>query len=281
MPNEDLILAPAAHVVVRDSRSVQCGIDARRAGIVEVAHPRAVAAALAGARRATPRPELIERLRAAGLPRLAAASLVGELVEYRVLRRADADRAPITVLGSGRLARLTAALLREDGLAVRRPPGGSPGDARGLYGLRGPVLLVDSAAQYGRLVPALLRHCPTVLPTLLLGAQGVIGPARIEGAGPCPVCYVLHRNEEDPRWYRVLTQVTDPGYGPALHATAARLSACGAWLAGATPEPPGHPGMALGPGEVLNIDPYRAAGMERRAALRPHPRCVLCGRLGR
>ncbi|MEK0374026.1 hypothetical protein, partial [Corynebacterium mastitidis] len=82
MTNEDLILAPAAHVVVRDSRSVQCGIDARRAGIVEVAHPRAVAAALAGARRATPRPEIIERLRAAGLPRLAAASLVGELVEY-------------------------------------------------------------------------------------------------------------------------------------------------------------------------------------------------------
>ncbi|WPF66665.1 MULTISPECIES: hypothetical protein [unclassified Corynebacterium] len=274
-----LMLASAATVVVRDDTAVQCGVDSRRVGIIEVPRPAAVAAVLCLARQPLPRAELIARLRATGMPDLAATALVQELEDYRVLRRPPGAEVAITILGRSPLARLSAALLREEGWRVRRPFSADPADLRQAPG---PVLVVDCAAHYARLTPLLLRHCPTFLPALLIDAHGLIGPARIAGVGACPLCQVLHHHEEDPKWFSVLAQaqgqVHEAAHAPvaALHATAARLCACAAWLAGGQPEPPGHPDMELTPGEVLRLDPYSPAPMERREILGPHPRCAWC-----
>lgn len=270
-----LMLAPAATVVVRDDTAVQCGVDSRRAGIIEVPHPRAVAAVLAEARHPTPKTELIARLAATGLPALAATALVQELEDYRVLRHPPSRQIALTVLGDSPLARLSAALLREEGWRVRRPLLPDPTD---LPRAPGPVLVVDCAAHYTRLIPPLLRRCPTFLPALLIDAHGFIGPARIAGEGACPLCEILYHQEKDPRWFPVLRQVQGLAHAPlpALHATAARLCACAAWLAGGEPEPPGHPEMAVTPGETLRIDPYSPGPMERREVIAPHPRCAWC-----
>ncbi|KQB87571.1 hypothetical protein Clow_00630 [Corynebacterium lowii] len=267
-----VVLAQAAQVLVRDERHVQCGVDSRRAGIIEVPDARAVATALRELRQPTARTEVIARLCEAGLPPLAAASLLHELLAYRVLRVPSHLRRPVTIVGRSPLARLSADLLRQSGLTVRHALG-----ARDLAQARGPVLVIDCADRYAHLSPLLLAHCPTFLPALLIDAQGIIGPLRLRGAGPCPLCYVLHRNEEDPRWFPVLAQ-RDSARSPAtvLHATAARLSALGAWLAGVQPEPPGHAPMTLRPGEVLRLSPYSPGDMEERSALAAHPRCVLC-----
>ncbi|KQB84112.1 hypothetical protein [Corynebacterium oculi] len=158
---------------------------------------------------------------------------------------------------------------------MRRPYGADPAD---LHQAPGPVLVVDCAADYARLVPLLLRHCPTFLPALLIDAHGVIGPARIAGVGACPLCEVLYRQAEDPRWFPVVHQAQAAAQAPAptLHATAARLSAYAAWLAGGAPEPPGRPDMALAPGEMLRLDPYSPSLLERREIIHPHPRCAWC-----
>ncbi|MBC3185875.1 hypothetical protein H7347_04705 [Corynebacterium sp. zg-331] len=271
-----LVLAAAATVVVRDATAVQCGVDSLRAGIIEVPRPGAVAAALSAARNPIPRAELVARLVAAGMPSLAATALIRELEAYRVLRRPRRTESPITVVGHSPLARLSAALLREEGWRVRRSACAEPGDLRQA---RGPVLVVDCAAHYGRLTPLLLQHCPTFLPALLIDGHGLIGPARISGRGACPLCHVLYRHEEDPRWFRVLAQAQAAAGAPpaALHTTAARLSSCAAWLAGGQDQPPGHPGVELAPGEVLRLDPHAARDMEHRETIPPHPRCPWCG----
>ena len=114
-----LRLATGAHVFLRGRDAVQFGLDATRAGIVETTHAPMLVAGLLSARRPRTRSELRTVLHEAGLGREAAASLLDDLEVYRIL--VPVAEYQVVLLGRGRLAEATSALLRGSGVTVRQP----------------------------------------------------------------------------------------------------------------------------------------------------------------
>lgn len=267
-------LAAGAHVFLRGHDALQFGLDATRAGIIETARAPVLMATLLSARRPRPRTELLDGLVTAGLSREAAASLLDDLIAYRILiERVDRE---VILLGRGLLAQHLTELLTAKGITVRSPIRGESEFAYLAATRVGvPVVVVDRLAHSKAMAPMLSRFARTWVSCSVIDHQGVIGPLRIGAQGPCPLCADLHRTDADAFWHRVVTQL--PG-GPArpdpavLAATAAQTAVIVAELVG-VPPPPGHAAPVLRTGAVHTVDPW--AGVHRET-MSVHPRCPVC-----
>ena len=269
-----LELATGVHVFLRGRDALQFGLDAGRAGIVETARAPMLMAVLLSARHPRGRAELVAGLVSAGLSRTAADSLLDDLVAYRILIPRPARG--VILLGRGRLAQSITELLSAKGVTVRSPIRGESEFAYlAAAEVDAPVVVVDRLAHSRAVSPMLTRFARTWVSCSVIDHRGVIGPLRIDGRGPCPLCADLHRTDADPFWHRVVTQV--PG-GPArpdaavLAATAAQAAVLVAELVGHLP-PPGYAPLGPQPGEVLSVDPWSGI---RREAMAVHPRCPVC-----
>jgi len=273
-----LRLATGAHVFLRGRDAVQFGLDATRAGIVETTHAPMLVAGLLSARRPRTRSELRTVLHEAGLGREAAASLLDDLEVYRIL--VPVTEYQVVLLGRGRLAEATSALLRGSGVTVRQPV---KGESEFVYLAEAdidrdppvPVIVADRLAHSKAMAPMLSRFARTWVPGAIVDQRGMVGPVRMDGRGPCPLCADLHRTDVDGFWHRVVTQM--PG-GPSqpdpvvVAATAARLAAWALALCGA-PAPPGRPPVIPAPGQVVTVDPY---GGDESDTWGTHRRCPVC-----
>lgn len=269
-----LQLSPGAHVFLRGARAVQFGLDATRAGVVETPAAPAIVATLLGVRRATTREALQGLLVEVGLSPTAARSLLDDLLAYRILR--PVPNASVVVLGRGRLAEATGAVLRGSGVTVRAPLRGESELAYIAEGDVGsPVLVLDRLAHARTMAPLLSRFVRTWLPAAVVDARGLVGPLRLVGQGPCPMCVDLHRTGADGYWHRVVTQLPAGPVDPdpvVVAATAAQVATVALALLGVA-EPPGTPRRLLSPGQVTVVDPYTR---NRRSRMTVHPRCPVC-----
>lgn len=293
-----LRLAPTAHAFVRDRRRVQFGLDARSAGIAEVPRPAAAVTAVLALHEPHSPAEAVERLAAAGLAEPAAAALVDDMLARGLLVAVPRRRPTVVVLGRGNLAEATAGLLAAAGAQVRRPLRGESDTAylaAAPAAPEVPVLAVDRLAHARALAPALIREAPTFLPVALVDDCGWVGPAHIDGEGPCPLCVDLHRAGRDPRWAQVVAQFpTGPPHPDAVlaaataaHAARVALSLADAVAPGAAgtgAHPHGAAGAGVGkregthvagtaPGEFARVRP----GLAPETAVWPrHRRCPVC-----
>lgn len=272
----ELILAPGAHVFLRGGDAVQFGVDATRAGVIETDHAPALASALLVARRAIGRDALESRIRDIGFSSAAARSLVADLVSYRILVAPPGGS--LIILGRSRLARSIASLAGESGMSVRAPlRGESEYSYLSHADVDVPVLVVDRLAHSRTMAPLLSRFAHTWVPAAILDGRGVIGPLRIRGTGPCPMCLDLHRSDRDGRWYPTVSQLPGGPHTPdplTLAATAARVITVVQQLLGRHLEPPGSPRRQLVSGSYLEVDPRSPA--EHSRIIVPHPRCPVC-----
>ncbi|MDO5512253.1 hypothetical protein [Corynebacterium sp.] len=269
-----LRLAHGAHVYLRGRDALQFGVDATRAGVVETTLAPVIMSALLRARRARPRTELVTTLTSAGLDRAAAESLLDDLCAYRIL--VPQEEHSVILLGRGRLAQQLVDILHTSGVTVRSPVRGESEYAYlAAAEVTVPVVVVDRLAHSRAMAPMLTRFAPTSVPVSLVDHRGVIGPLRIDAAGPCPLCHDLHHTDRDTQWHRVVTQL--PG-GPASPSPAAEGMVAGqagaliAALAG-VPAPPGVAPLSPAPGEVTITDPW--VGVTREV-MHSHPRCPVC-----
>ena len=267
-------LADGAHVYLRGRDAVQFGLDATRAGIVETTHAPLIMATLLGTRRPRTRGDLLTALCGAGLSREAATSLVDDLLVYRIL--VPVEPRSVILLGRGRLATAVSELLRDARLSVRTPIRGESefaylAEADGSL----PVIVVDRLAHSRAMSPMLTRLARTWIPVSVVDHRGVIGPLRIDAAGPCPLCADLHHTDTDPYWHRVVTQLPGGPVHPApatVAGTAAHTAAVVGALLG-VPAPPGVTPLQPRPGEVTVTDPWTGT---QRTVLEVHPQCPVC-----
>lgn len=269
-----LRLADGAHVYLRGRDALQFGVDATRAGVVETAQAPMIMSTLLAARRARPRMELLDRLVAAGLARTAAASLLDDLVAYRIL--VPPRDASVIVLGRGRLAQLLTEMLTAAGVTVRSPVRGESEYAYlAAAEITVPVVVVYRLAHSRAMAPMLTRFAPTSVPVSVVDHRGVIGPLRIDAAGPCPLCHDLHHTDRDGLWHRVVTQLPGGPVRPSpatLSMVVGQSTAVIAELAGGT-TPPGVSPLSPVPGEILVTDPWAGS---TREVMDTHPRCPVC-----
>ncbi|MGX0119275.1 hypothetical protein [Corynebacterium otitidis] len=271
-----LQLAGGCHPVVRDAGSIQFGLEADRGPIIAVPEPTRAIGALRRLARPQPASAAAAALERAGLPPERARAALDELVGYGVL--VEPGGPAIALIGGGPLARAIGTMLAEEPASLVRPLPGQRVE-RFLKGLeRGcVVVLADQHAHSALLAPALLGAVDSWLPAALMGGSGVVGPARVAGEGPCPVCTDLRRVARDEAWLRIAAQLPAglPGAaGVVLAATAAAAAAQALALAGA-PAPPGRARRAPRAGAMLVVDPVAGS---RRGRARSHPRCPACWR---
>lgn len=275
--NYSVQLSAAAQICIRPGPAIQFGIDASRAGVFDALTPGAVqgvALAILTARHAVPRQTVAAGLIAAGLSDAGAQSLIEDLLNYRVLRALPA-KPVVAMLGDDRLAGHISDMLRRSGITVREPV---PGECDAAFLARVcvkrdiPVVAVNRPASEAA---ELGEHAATWFPVALLDGRGQLGPLRIDGAGPCPMCLELRRTEIDPMWCTVdpweCPPIPDP---PVMAATTARVVACVLSFLGCGSEPPGTRRIRLLPGEMQEIDVY--ADEIRRWYIEPHPTCPAC-----
>lgn len=270
-----LQLSAGTQIVLRDDRTVQFGLDATRAGIIQVPRAAKVAHALLRLRAPTEHQDAVTALAAAGMHPAQAAILVDDLVAYRVLRPATTP--VVGLIGQSPLAEMTEQILTSAGVRIRRPLRKEVHvdfirDSRGKY----PLVLADQGPRTNRLAKCLAQHPTTWVAGSVVDARGVIGPVQINGQGSCLGCLDLHRVEVDPDWMHVMSQHDNPAGQVAVPttvaATAAWLAMLAAQLAG-LPDPPGVEAVAPEPGHIIEVDPYRG---NRRYRLPQHSRCPFC-----
>lgn len=267
-------LAPGVQVIRRGEAAVQFGLDATRAGVLELPSARAVAGALMRLRAPTPLSTVLNRLVTAGLRPLAAQGLLDDLLRYGVLR--SAAQRNVVLVGRSALARATMTVLTDSGVTVRTPLAGeSERDYLTAADSATPVLLVDRLPYAKTLSPVLARSTATWLSGAVLDSRGMVGPLRLNGAGPCPLCVDLHRCEVDRQWAKIIARQTAQPASPdraAVAATAAVLATVTLKVIGA-PDPPGAFRPAPQAGAVIEVDPY---GASRRYRMRRHRHCPVC-----
>ena len=274
-----VVLAPGSAVFCREETVVQFGMDATRVGVAETGSALAVATAFNTAREPVSPEDLSHRLRAAGLEEAAALSLIEDALDYGILwphREAAEKTDTIVLMGESTLAYNLRARLEEDGFQVRIPLEEDNAfsyihDLDGMY----PVLAVDQLHCPLDCANALAGTDTTWLPVSLLDNRGVIGPVRVQGRGPCPLCAHLSRVDTDPRWNIISTQLTRVRRTPeavVLDAVAAHTQVIIRRLMG-RPLPPGAPTAKPRPGQQWEVDVY---GHHQQRTVIAHPRCPVC-----
>ncbi|MCZ9309204.1 hypothetical protein ACUY3K_07540 [Corynebacterium uberis] len=262
--------------LLRDGSHVQFGLDATTAGVLHVDHAAQVVAALCPLADA---PEelctLSSRLVAAGMDAHDAAIVLSDLLAYGIIHPVP-ETPTVIIVGRSPLADALAALTDSLSFTVRRPLAQEDLRSYLSYSAPGtPVVLADQLAYTRTIAPAIVAGADIIIPAAIMDARGVVGPLRMWGSGPCPMCRDLHRSQADPGWHRVA-----PDYGPAAQradpvlvaATAARAAAWLSILSG-LPAPPGWPHSTPLPGDVITVDPY---GTTTASQCHTHRLCPLC-----
>lgn len=266
-------LAPDVVVLEREPGMVQCGMDATRVGVLE-AHPQ-LASVLNRLRTPLTRQTIENLIARTGLSPAAARSLVDDLISYHILWP-EPRLQRIAVLGNSVLAdELRDALLGDH--FQPRTPLHTETAADYIDNVAGylPIVAVDMLGGAVDWARALHRSTATWLPVSMLDARGIIGPVRVNGAGPCPMCAHLHRIDADAQWHEV-AQRADAAARPGdpivrtavvMHAVVTIRRLMG------RPSPPGAPQARPLAGELREIDPY---GMDQHRFVLEHPRCPYC-----
>lgn len=267
--------APGVSVSQRDHAAVQFGLDATRAGVIETPCATELTAAL----RAIDHPITRQQwLAATGLEPTAARSLFEDLVAYGIVSQATKP-ASVVILGTGDLAEELARVLGGDDWALRAPIG-TESRAQFLRTIARSALVVAVGAVTNAQAAATMlvsAGVKTWLPVTLVDNRGFIGPARLDGVGPCPLCFNLHQSDKDPRWSPVVEQLDDAalvGAGDPLvvRATATHTAIMLRKMAGLS-RPPGVARWSVLPGEFIDVDLY---GRTQRRVFVEHPRCPVC-----
>lgn len=276
----DLVLHPAAQILLRGDGAVQFGLDASRAGILTTCHARELARVLSRLRRPCPEAAVRTRLRTAGFSTTDIDGVLEELLAYGILRRHRAHG--VVVIGRSPLAAATVRMLRDTGFTVHRCASDADEEAVLTNSADERLLMIiDRPALPPEEALWLVENRERSLPVSLLDGRGFLGPARLRGAGPCPVCVQLHWVGHDDYFHRVTARLTDPEQTAALRqdpvavaATAAAAAALAARLVG----------MAYGPQTVLPapqaglslvVDPYDP-DQGHRFTLGRHAGCPVC-----
>lgn len=271
-----LIFTPSSRVFLRDEHTVQFGLDAARAGLVQARTIRQLADALACFYQPTHSHDAIARLTRIGYSEAVARAMLEELLAFGIVRSATAGA--VLLLGASPLARHMRSLLLGAGVAVRCSLGDDVDSLRFL-GPRMPVIIVDDLRlPWGR-SHNMAELCPTLTFIGVIDGRGVIGPARIHGEGPCPTCVRLHLVERDAAILQLVRQLPrdcaafrqDP---LVVSATAAAATAHVLQILGIAPAP-GVPTRRPVPGEATILNPYEPHAAERRL-IEAHPRCPDC-----
>lgn len=280
--NETLVrLAPAAQVFVRPGPAIQFGIDATRAGVIDFIdreHLPGVMRGLLRAREEISWAALKKELVAAGLRVSIAETLLEELLTYRVLIFSGIRTPNIYVLGHGALAAAITDGLDSCGFRVQPALAGEPDeDFLQRCNPDSPLIVTDRLSHSRRLAPRLVQQLGPVIPVSLIDGRGIIGPLRIGGVGPCPLCMDLHRIEVDRSWPTLLAQAAAArgGFDPmAAHATVAKVLPMMGALVRPGMEPPGAHRLSLNPGDMFEVDPFDLSTQVRRYP--EHPGCPAC-----
>ena len=259
-----IMLSPSAQILIRPGPAIQFGVDATRAGILELESPELasrIVPVLLALRAGQGVEGVVDKLTSAGLGRGAATSLLEDLLAYRVLR--ECAPGEVLLLGNGTLLDATASLIEALGLVPRIAlRGDNPAQFLTRPALQ--VVVLNRLAHTRYLAPLLARRVPTYLMASLIDNRGLIGPGRRRLVGPCLMCVDLHRSDIDPHWHALATQQPNGPTSPdpvTEAATAARVAALvhtDDWRAG----------------EVEEIDPY--AGTSIKSTLPVHPGCPVC-----
>lgn|SRR5699024_243606 len=266
-------------IFLRDSTHIQFGLDSTRAGIIESPNAHELVDILRSAQHedAQSTYQWERAFAGAGMSMLAARSLLHDLVEYRIMHlRTTAPR--VVILGTSLLAQSIRQMCFSRGLGVR-----SPLDWESLTMYlstmeAGTVVLVIDQLHQTATIAAALHALPETcswMPISLVDSRGFIGPLRLHGKGPCPLCFELHRAAFDPRWAMITQQLGAMSTVPdeqVLAAVTAQTAVILDWLTG-RPFPAGAPHKRFYAGELFDIDIY---GKSQHQVMGPHERCPAC-----
>lgn len=272
-------LAPGCGVFCRENSVVQFGMDATRVAVADTGNAQGVARAFATAHQPVDSGELAARLEAAGLDSAAASSLIDDALDYGILwSQPPHPEQPETIimLGESPLALELRARLAADGYTVRIPLDEDNifsyiHDLDGLF----TVLAIDQLHCPIDCANALAGTPTTWLPISLLDNRGIIGPLRVEGQGPCPLCIHLYRVDADPQWTTIASQLTSVRRQPeklVIDAVAAQAQVVVRRLS-KRPLLPGAPTSFPRPGQQWEVDVY---GRHQQRTAIAHPRCPVC-----
>ena len=253
-------LAPGVNVLVRGEGSVQFGLDASRSAVLDTAHPRQLKDILDATVEPMAVRDVLNTLR--GIPEIdepEARALVNDLLNYRIL--VDASERTVVVLGTSALADEVVRLLRTGGITVRTPLIDEP--LHPFFSLLSPdtpVVVVDQVPQLVRLREALADHTGWIIPVFTLDSRVVVGPASLDGEGPCLECVLMHAQERDPHTHVTATALSQASStnapDPAVVAAGAAAAAVIVRRCAEVPEPPGVLVPEAEPGIALIIDPF-------------------------
>lgn len=259
-----IVLSPSTQILIRPGSAIQFGVDATRAGVLEMDSAELAARivpVLLGLKDGCGVEVVVAKLVSAGLARLAATSLIEDLLAFGVLR--ETTPGEVLLWGRGTLLDATASLIAATGLVPRIAlRGDKPRDF--LTRPARHVVVLNRLAHTRQLAPLLARLVPTYLTASLIDNRGLIGPGRRSHRGACLMCVDLHRTDIDPHWHALVTQQPNGPTNPdpiTEAATAARLAALlhtDTWQSG----------------KVEEINPYSGSASRTRVAV--HPGCPVC-----
>ncbi|BAU95166.1 hypothetical protein N24_0904 [Corynebacterium suranareeae] len=261
-----IALVNSAQVLIRPDSAIQFGIDATRAGVLDIdpSHSSKIVPILRNLRTARPIADVIADLTSAGLAPTAAASLLDDLLAFGVLRESAGSQ--VLLFGDGSLVDVTSFLLETSGF-IPRPQIIDESPREFLELPSSHILVLNQLASSPQLAPLLNKYTPTYLCASIIDSRGIIGPGRRNRIGPCLMCVDLHHCDIDPHWLSIINQQP---HGPTFPdpvtemATAARLVA---WVTSDT----------WRPGVVEEVNPHDRTNSVR--TLPVHPRCPMCWNL--
>ncbi|AZA10897.1 type 1 periplasmic-binding domain-containing protein [Corynebacterium gerontici] len=267
MKQHALQFCPSAHTITRNGHQLQFGLDASTAGIVQTLPGRARELGDV-IRTSSTQAKLHRQLQNVGFSSSEAFGLIDDLIVHGILRKRAACR-DVLVLGS--LQGIETTVLETLGARAHRVKDGeSPLRALRRLAVDG-VVVVFSPHEHPHCAPLLARQ-QYVIPVQAIDGKAVVGPIRMAGEGPCPLCADLHRCEVDPLWASIRAQE-----GMSFLEAPARHAAAGAVLGmiRALDVPhlgPGGSTHTARPGLRLRLD-----GMSATAdAIKAHQLCPLC-----
>ncbi|MEZ2121467.1 TOMM precursor leader peptide-binding protein [Corynebacterium sp. CCM 9203] len=281
--NKNLIrLAPTVGVHLRLDGSLQFGLDARWAGVVDTLPgdtARRVREIFSSVTVPLSPDRLTGVLTTAGVDPTAAVILVDELIGYGMLVPVAPENTRIGVLGEDCIADEVRELITGYGAEVSgRRPGERPGGFLRTFSPGAPVVITGAPDHLHELAEPVLQRGGDVIPVTVIDGRVVLGPIRFSGSGPCSFCAALHRIDTDPDAPREAPRYANGSWVPPdpviVRTAAAAAAALALRCAGLTTPSPG-PERCLPPaGTVLTIDPHRFT--TTHDSLGVHPHCPAC-----
>ena len=275
-------LAPTVGLHLRRNGALQFGVDSAWAGVIDTLTPettRRVHSLLTDTRSPVTDGELTEALVEAGVAPAETATLIDELLGYGVLVPVRGVTHRIGVLGENPLADGVRDLLVEHGVEVSgRLPGERPGGFLRTFAPGSPVVVTGAPDELPGLALPILQRGGDVIPVTVVDGRVVLGPLRLRGEGPCPLCLRLHQCDTDPDGPRDTFRFGDGGWLPpdpvVLHTAVTSTAALVLRCAGVTAPAPGPDRGFLSVGTVLTVDPHRLTTGSVRYGTHPHcPEC--------